>query len=109
MPRLLLFAPCEKVIIDGQSNQVTVISLIQDVKIAAPSGASAIEIPQGSVAPFPWSVLTIWERESGDQNVRYEQSSILRSPTGETLSEAHPPTQLRFERPSVRCVEHFIG
>src|SRR5438445_11897758 len=55
MPKLLLFAPCERVAIDQQNNP-TLISILQ--QWSAPSE----EIAEQAFAPQRWDIFALWYR-----------------------------------------------
>ena len=59
MPKLLMFAPCEKVIID-QFNNPTLVSILQQW---APDQR---DIPENAFAPQRWDVFTLWYRLAED-------------------------------------------
>jgi hypothetical protein len=69
MPKLLLFAPCEKIIIEDKSTNVSFISLLDSIRIGVRVG----EIPEGAAIPLRWSVITMWWRQPDEEPRRYEQ------------------------------------
>lgn len=77
MPKLLMFAPCEKVIID-QNNNSSVISILQDVQVEVHS----TELPQDAAVPMRWEVFTLWLREASDEGKKFEQICELLTPEG---------------------------
>ena len=83
MPKLMLFAPCERVIVEEGSNTVSLISLIQMLTASVPKG-----VDPKAIALQRWSVLTIWERESSDESKHFEQRIVVRDPNGSTALEA---------------------
>jgi hypothetical protein len=56
MPRLLLFAPCSKVIVSADGQTVTLVALVAGVN--APQGAT--------VADLTWEHLTVWQAGPGE-------------------------------------------
>ncbi len=75
MPRLLIFAPCEKVIIDHRSNTISLITVLEELRYKTPPGAV---VPPNTFIPMRWSVVTLWqEEEPADAGVQFEQRFIL--------------------------------
>ena len=63
MPKLLLFAPCSKVIVSADDQTVTLVALVDGVN--APSGSS--------VADLTWEHLAVWQAGSDDAGQTFEQ------------------------------------
>ena len=93
MPRLLLFAACEKVIVD-QANVISLISLLQEVNLEIPPD---VALPaEAKLAPMMWNILSIWEQEPGDQGKDFEQRIAITLESGETIVEiANAPFQMK--------------
>jgi hypothetical protein len=102
VPKLLIFAPCEKVIIDQQQN-LTLVAVLQSLQIHLPPR----EIPEKGTAAFGWSVLSLWYREPGDEHRGFEQSIELLGPDGSIVGQARSP--FRLEKPSHRQTTLFRG
>src|SRR3990172_9026384 len=89
MPRLLVFAPCEKVIISRDENNPTLIAILSQV-----GGSLGDTIPPGAApdahpaVPFQWSIFTLWHLEPSDTGRRFEQVIVLRSPSGKEIVRA---------------------
>lgn len=79
MPRLLAFLACEKVIIEKEHETPSLISILQKVMFQPNEG---IEVPVNAIAPFKWSVFTIWDREQGDVGKTFHQKCELTMPDG---------------------------
>jgi hypothetical protein len=64
-PRLLIFAPCDKVIIDAQTNNLSLISVFQDLNVELPPQE---EVPEGRlpVIVMKWDVVSLWLRDHND-------------------------------------------
>jgi hypothetical protein len=94
MPRLLLFAPCEKVIIGLVDNSLSLISVMTELHVAiphdVPSNPPATVMGYGS-----WSVLTLWEQlaSEGDSS-SFEQRITLADPFGVGCIETVTPFQM---------------
>jgi hypothetical protein len=109
MPRLLLFAPCERVII-GDDNTASLITLIETLRLNIQEGA--ILPPEGEdlAAPFNWHALAVWTREESDRDgPSYDLKLQLVMPNGTTPIEVE--TQLAFGvgKPNHRNVFKMMG
>lgn len=80
MPSLLIFAPCEKVIID-QDNNVSLIGVLNGLQIQVPQNPNAAR-PRG-MAAYKWEVVTYWDIKPEDRGKRFEQHIKLFGPDGE--------------------------
>ena len=80
MPRLILFAPAERVLIDQQDNSVSLVNVLSGVKaqLLAPDETP----PADASVPIRWSVLALWRREAGDEGKRFEQRLQMFLPDG---------------------------
>jgi len=80
MPKLLIFAACEKVLID-QLNNLSLISVLQEAKVGMPPQGVQAQLPSGAklMAPIKWDVLALWAKT--DDKV-CEQRVALFDPSG---------------------------
>jgi len=84
MPKLYVFAICEKVIID--TNGVpSVIGLFN--KITAGRSADSPEIPANAVAPKEYAIFTSWDLEPADRGKEYNQFYEFFYPDGTQFGE----------------------
>jgi hypothetical protein len=84
MPRLLIFAPCERIIVEDGSNAISLISVLQELTV---SGGTRTPAPDGLV-PQRWFVLSIWARDGDESSSQgFEQSVTLNGPDGKTFLE----------------------
>ncbi len=65
MPKLLLFAVCERVIIDNLNN-VSLVGIMQNINVAPRPDAPAVPMPRNAVGPKDWAVASLWKQEAGD-------------------------------------------
>lgn len=106
MPRLLIFAPCEKVIIGQGDNNVSLIGILQGLQVnPRPEGPS--EIPANAILPMSWTIFTMWQKEAEDERIAYTQRVALISPTDRVLLES--VTAFAMERDSHRIANNLIG
>jgi hypothetical protein len=86
MPRLLVFAPCEKVIISQADNTATLITVLSGIaaeyeKEGAPPPGKRLSLP------IRWTIFSLWKKESTDGDKEFAQSIIFKSPSGENIFE----------------------
>jgi hypothetical protein len=73
MPRLILFAVCEKVILDGAGN-ASIINVVHGMEVAvSQQGPIVGPIPRNAVAPNPWSTYAVWKPTPGDTGKEFLQ------------------------------------
>jgi len=82
MPILLLFAPCEKVIIAHDNNTVSLISILQDFTIAFPAN---VQIPETVAVPFRWYGFAMWQKQAQDEGKHYVQEIEFCDPDGTVI------------------------
>jgi len=90
MPDLLVFAPCERVIVNEQDNTISLITLFRRLDISVPRAEAPLA--PNAMAPMRWWVLTIWDRQGEDEGRRYEQRVALEDFRGEIIFEV-PQTE----------------
>jgi hypothetical protein len=103
MPTLLLFAPCEKVIVD-QDNVVSLISILQEANVQL---TSADAPPENASAPMQWAIFTFWKKDDGDGANTFEQRAALASASGAILLESVATLELML--PFQRVVHLITG
>ena len=82
MPKLLAFLPCEKVVIEQGTNNVSVDSLIETLSVTVPQGT--LTVPEGTVVPMTWATFALFEKETGDSG-EFESRSELYAHSGVRL------------------------
>src|SRR5687767_7075551 len=96
-PTLLVFAPCERVIIGGEGDgTASLISILQGFKVGA-SGAIPEEFPEGEnpTFPAPWYFFALWD-QGGQTAETYEQKFELHSAKDKVLISV--PSSWTFEK-----------
>jgi hypothetical protein len=91
MPRLLLFAPCIKAIIDREDASLSMISILSGARV---SPNEQEELPSDAIVHMTWAAVSIWERMAGDENKTFEQRFQVVPPNGEVQAEATTPFTL---------------
>jgi hypothetical protein len=84
MLELLVFAPCEKIIIDDDDKLTSMIVLMEAVDIRKPD-----DFPPDAVVPMSWNILCLWHRpREVEAEIRYEQRIDLLRPDGEVVGNS---------------------
>ena len=113
MPRLLIFAPCERVIID-QHNVISIITVLQELRLELP------ELPQPPaentdektpVIPMKWDVLTFWTKTDDDEpETIYQTRFALIDPTGRAFSGFGGSMEFSFQdKTNYRLITTVLG
>jgi len=92
MPKLLAYLPCEKVVIEEESKNISVLSILETVNVTLASGAPAPG--QNASIGMAWAIFTLWQKEKGESG-EFESKSVFVSPAGEVLAET-PTAKLGF-------------
>jgi hypothetical protein len=78
MPTLILFAVCEKVILEAAGN-ASIINLVHGMEAAsAQQGPIIAPILRNAVSPVTWSIFAVWRAAPGDTDKQFvEKVEIL--------------------------------
>src|SRR5690242_17980914 len=103
MPRLLMFAPCEKVITATEDNGASLISILQgfDVPVAPPKDSKAI-------APITWYAFSLWEAIEEEPERFAQRVQLLAPKDSEVLFTVEMPivtpnnADKRFHRHAIK-------
>lgn len=91
MLRLLLFVPCEKVIV-AENGQTSAVGIIETIRVQMDA---ADPVPSDALIPFRWGFLTLWSRdESINEPTRYQSQIRILRPDG---SDAGFQAESEFE------------
>lgn len=104
MPRLILFAPCERVIIEQGANTLSMISILQDLSASIKAGTPP---DPKAVAPQRWYALAMWRKEPSDDGKRFEQRTALIAPGGEPKIEAF--SEFEMQKRTHRVIVQIDG
>ncbi len=86
MPNILMFAPCDKVILSQEDNSPSLISILETVTINIP--VAVTELPPETHVPMRWSIFSLWRRTAEDEGKLYQQRTQLVLPNGEVATES---------------------
>ena len=104
MPRLLLFAACEQVIPD-LNNTVSLMKLVQEITVQVPAG---VTLPPNAGSAMQWAILSVFERESADQDKAFEQYVAFLSSSNDILFQT-PISLFEMKTDQHRITNHFNG
>jgi hypothetical protein len=80
LPRLLAFVPCERIIKEGDTNNLSAISMFTKLSVQLPAR------DKPSTVAMPWQVLVVWRRETEEElRTTYRQSCEIVAPDGHVL------------------------
>lgn len=86
MPRLLIFLPCEKVIV-SKEGPISLITVFEAYNVGLPEEEYTNQ-PDDAVLPSPWHVLTKWIREDDEEPQLWEQRIQVTAPDGRISTDA---------------------
>ena len=89
MVKLLLFAPCEKLIVNKDENTSSLITILETINI--PALPTEEGVPEDSAVPFRWYACALWHAETDEDYGPYEQRLKLITPDARELFEAVIP------------------
>ena len=86
MPQPILFAACEKVILDIDG-LVSLINIIERLEVSVPA---SVQLPSGPVGiPQRWQAISIWRLDESD-GLEYEQMTDVIVPDGSVVMHTEP-------------------
>lgn len=108
MPRLLLFIPCEKVILSSEDNTASLITILETLQIHVTSdGESSSKQPV--IIPLRWCAVTMWAWNQEDEGKQFEQDVRLFNATGELILNGITPFSKVQENPKHRIINNLTG
>jgi hypothetical protein len=96
MPKLVLFAACEKAIVDQQTNVFSLLSLLENVNVQLIPGAV---LPPNAIVPMSWAAVSIFERTPNDDGKTFEQRTAVFDSAGALVIQT-PISPFEFKRDS---------
>ncbi|MBV8551456.1 MAG: hypothetical protein JOY54_09155 [Acidobacteriaceae bacterium] len=100
MIRLLLFAPCERALINQEDSSASLINVVTGVQAALPFPEDQ-PLPENAALPFRWYLLSIWRYDGEDIGRRFQQRVALVAPSGKELIAADLTFQAATAPPQV--------
>jgi|SRR5687767_2733510 len=110
MPNLLIFLPCEKVIIssrsEGGDNSASVIAVLEGLHFTKEPPPLRKDDDVTGI-PMQWAIFTLWEHGPGEEGSEFEQICTLDSPNGKELLRAS--IKFRFTKLRNRNTITIVG
>lgn len=108
LPKPLIFAPCEKVIVDRESSNISLITVLSNIHLRLPPSdesekQSAIKI----IGAMKWDIVVLWIQEPGDAGRKFEQQCELLGPDGSVLNKNR--TEFVVNKRTHRVITHVHG
>ena len=105
MPKLLMFVPCERVLIEQGSNSVSLISVFSELRLKVKEPLT----PDASI-PLRWNVIATWRKDNDERSKDFEQRVYLQGPSSEG-PKIHVDLRTQFEmtKPNHRTVGTING
>src|ERR1700679_4001333 len=75
MPRLLVFDPCDNVIISKDTETISLISILSSIRFTPPPAGPPV--PENAVGPMRWFIFAHWVAEEDDIGKTFEQEVKL--------------------------------
>lgn len=108
MPKLLLFAACERVIIDLRENTASLIGLVETINIEIPLSIQE-QIPAEVRLPINWDILALWQKLPDESDKKFEQQILLINPGGESVLAATSPVNFEPDKIRQRNITRVMG
>lgn len=106
MPKLLVFVPCDKVLVSKLDNTTSIISIIEGFDFQVPDG---VVLPEGSSVPMNWQVLAFWEKIGDEADKKFEQLIEIVPPGGKHNMNIISPIDFEPEPKRFRLVSMVQG
>jgi hypothetical protein len=105
MPKLLLFAPCERVIL-ARDNTASLITLLDAININI--GPKA-EIKEDVLLPFVWHAFILWQREGPEDDLPRRQKVELSFLGSKASATVEGPFEFISGKEKLRCILRIPG
>jgi len=83
MPKVLIFAVCEKALIDVRQLP-SLISIFQRMQIMLQDAP----MPEGATSPVRWDVFTLWQHTEEEVGTEFRQRVVAYKPNGQPFIES---------------------
>jgi hypothetical protein len=105
MADLLLFVAAERLLLDEETKNASLIGLLDSLQPTAPKG---VTIAAETVVPMAWTIVTLWQRKPGDEGTLFEERVWLTNPDG-TPSPIKSELQFEFTNDKQRNTTRILG
>jgi hypothetical protein len=105
MPKLILFAACERVLIDQRTNSATLIGALEEMHFKLPPGS--LVLPANTALPTQWAIFALWQEEPEDVGLEFEQRVTVENATGQIV--IYNIAKFNFQQKRQRVVSNVVG
>ena len=106
MPRLLVFAPCDNVIISKDTETISLISILSSIRFTPPPAGPPV--PENAVGPMRWFIFAHWVAEEDDIGKTFEQEVKLVRKDGQPVVKALQEFTCEKGKPHQRVAAGFL-
>jgi len=102
MLKLLIFAPCETIILSKDDN-ASIINVLETVRVNIKG-----DLPAAALIPFKWSLMTLWKRDDTvDTSIEYEQHIQVLRRDDTVAAEGRNTFTVSSQHLMYRLLAHF--
>jgi hypothetical protein len=83
MPKLIILAACERVLIDRVSALPSLINIFQRMNIQLQDAP----LPENAVSPARWAIFALWRHSPEERNIEFTQRTEVIGPSGVKFAE----------------------
>ena len=108
MPHLLLFVPCERVIL-AEDQTVSLLTVVETLQLEV---APDHQVPEDSdlLVPFVWQAISLWTKDPDDPpQFEFEQNLQLEMPDGSVPIQLSLTTQFVPDKMNCRGIFKILG
>lgn len=84
MPKLLVLAACERVLVDQVASLPSLINIFQRMNIQLQDAP----LPENAVSPARWAIFALWQHTPEENGIEFTQRIEVLNPIGEKFAEA---------------------
>jgi hypothetical protein len=84
MPKLVILAACERVIVDRIASLPSLINIFQRMNIQLQDAP----LPENAISPSRWAIFALWQHTLEERGVVFTQRTEVISPTDQKFAEA---------------------
>lgn len=83
MPKLLVLAACERVLVDRAGSLPSLINIFQRMNIQVQDAP----LPENAVSPARWAIFALWQHTPEEKDIEFTQRTQVLSPAGQQFAE----------------------
>jgi hypothetical protein len=83
MPKLMILAACERVLVDRATSLPSLINIFQRMNIQIQDAP----LPENAISPIRWAIFTLWQHSPEEKDIEYTQRIEVIGPSGVKFAE----------------------